>query len=98
MHKVERIAHRLRADELVQEISLIMRQFFGEQRRIVGGLAALSHHRLPPQLINMRGLTTTLAELRNKVERQGMRLGLQKFHDIFGLDCSYAVYKNGTIW
>ena len=98
MTKVQRIAHRLRADELVQEISLIMRSFFGEQRRIVGGLAALSHHRLPPQLLNMKALTSTLVGLRSKVERQGMRLGVDKFHDIFGLDCSYAIYQNGTVW
>ena len=75
-----------------------MRRFFDEQRRIVSGLATLSNNKLPPELINMKSLTSTLIGLRNKVEQQNLKLGMNKFHDIFSQQTSYAVFKNGTIW
>jgi len=96
--KVVTLSRRMRSDELVQEVSLIMRQFYEEQRRIVTGLAALSHHRLPPELVNMKALTSTLTSLRNDIERKNMRLGINNFHDVFNLDVSYAAYPNGSIW
>ena len=96
MDKVVKISHRLKADETVTEISLIMRRFFEEHRRIITGLSSLSANRLPPELVNMKSLTNTLQSMRSKIERQNMRMGIDKFHDIFSCDTSYAIYENGT--
>ena len=97
MTKVVNIAHRLKADELVTEVSQIMRRFFQEHRRIVTGLASLSHHRLPPELMSVKSLTTTMINLRRKVEHQNMRLSIKNFNEIFNLDTSYVAYPNGEI-
>ena len=96
MTKVTNIAHRLKADELVLEVSQIMNRFFQEHRRIVTGLAALSHHRLPPELVSVKSLTTTMINLRRKVEHQNMRLSIKNFNEIFNLEASYVAYPNGN--
>ena len=95
--KMAVLSQRLHADELVAEVSAIMNSFFQQHRRIINGFTALTQNKLPAALVNMRAMTTTLTELRSKMERQGMRIGITKFDDIFNLDVSHAAYPNGNI-
>ena len=95
IQKLELISQRLHADELVAEVSEIMNSFFQQHRRIINGFTSLTENKLPAALVNMRAMTSTLIELRSKMERQNMRLGISKFDDIFNLDVSHAAYPNG---
>ena len=61
------------------------------------GLQMLHSHRLSPKLIESSQIVPVLEEMRNKLAQLGLEMAVEHAEDLFRLECSHLIFKNGTV-
>jgi hypothetical protein len=94
--KVAELSNTLGTDELILQLGFTLDSVFEDSTGILRGMNALADNRLSPDFIKTSKMTAALLRLENSMQREGYKLGLETFDDIYRCQTSTLVWNNGT--
>lgn len=95
--KISGIQDTIQNDEIIQHLSYTINNYVHEVTRIIRGLNTLAMHKLSPDLIKTEEMSTALTQLRIRMLKEGYKLGVQMYDDVFRCATSHMVFANGTM-
>jgi hypothetical protein len=83
--KVVKLSDSLGTDELILQLRFTLDSVFEDSTRILRGLNTLADHRLIPDFVKTSKMTEALLLLENSMQREGYKLGLEKWTIYLGV-------------
>jgi C4-dicarboxylate-specific signal transduction histidine kinase len=81
--KVAELSNTLGTDKLILQLGFTLDSVFEDSTRILRGMNALADNRLSPDFVKTSKMTAALLRLENSMRREGYKLGLETFDDIY---------------